>query len=72
MPVMANSRVVLIGGPESLPVTVRVQEVASLADKVKVAFGAGYEHFMASDEMSLVDGEHLPVFRWCGATRLAE
>jgi hypothetical protein len=51
---------------------VRILEVADLADKVKIAFGAGYEHFRPSGETSLVDGEKLPVFRWCGATRIAE
>ena len=69
---MINSKVVLIGGPESLPVAARILEVADLTDKVKIAFGAGYEHFLPSGETSVVDGEHLPVFRWCGATRIAE
>jgi hypothetical protein len=69
---MVKSKVVLVGGPESLPVTARVQEVADLADKVKVVFGAGYEHFMPSGETFFVDGEPLPVFRWCGVTRIAE
>ena len=69
---MVKSKVVLLGGPEYLPVTARIHEVANLTDKVKIAFRAGYEHFLHSGETSLVDGEHLPVFRWCGATRIAE
>jgi hypothetical protein len=69
---MVKSKAVLLGGPEYLPVTVRIQEVADLTDKVKIAFGAGYEHFLPSGEISVVDGEHLPVFRWSGATRIAE
>jgi Family of unknown function (DUF5988) len=69
---MEYSKVVLIGGPEYFPADARVREVADLTDKVKVAFGAGYEHFLPSDETFVVDGEHLPVFRWCGATRIAE
>jgi len=72
MSVMVNLRVLLVGGPESLPGSMRVQEVADLTDKVKLAFGAGYEHFSHSGEVSLVDGEQLPVFRWCGETRVAE
>jgi hypothetical protein len=72
MPAMINSRVVLVGGPESLPAAARLQEVTDLTDKVKIAFGAGYEHFLPSGETSIVDGEQLPVFRWCGATRIAE
>ena len=69
---MVKSKVVLLGGPESLPVAARILEVADLSDKVKIAYGAGYEHFLPSDETSVVDGEQLPVFRWCGATRIAE
>lgn len=69
---MVKSKVVLLGGPDYLPVTVRIQEVADPADKLKIAFGAGYEHFLPSGEISIVDGEYLPVFRWCGATRIAE
>jgi len=69
---MANSKVVLVGGPESIPATARVLEVDDLAGKVKIAFGAGYEHFLPSGETSVVNGEHLPVFSWCGATRIAE
>ncbi|XRQ09192.1 DUF5988 family protein [Actinomadura welshii] len=69
---MVITKVLLVGGPEHLPGSVRVQEVSDLQDKVKVAYGAGYEHFSNSGEMSLVNGEHLPVFRWCGKTRFAE
>jgi Family of unknown function (DUF5988) len=69
---MVNSKVLLVGGPEQLPGALRVQEVDDLEEKVKVAYGAGYEHFAHSGEVSLVDGEPLPVFRWCGKTRVAE
>lgn len=69
---MVNARVLLVGGPEYLPDTVRVQEVDDLEEKVKLAYGAGYEHFSNSGEVSLVDGEYLPVFRWCGKTKVAE
>jgi len=72
MSVMENLRVLLVGGPESIPGSLRIQEVIDLADKVKLAFGAGYEHFLHSGEVSVVDGEQLPVFRWCGKTRIAE
>lgn len=69
---MINSKVMLVGGPKSFPVAARILEITDVTDKVKIAFGAGYEHFMATDETFIVDGERLPVFRWCGATRLAE
>jgi len=69
---MINSRVVLVGGPESLPVAARILDVADLADKVKITFGAGYEHFLPSGQTSVVDGERLSVFNWCGGTRMAE
>jgi hypothetical protein len=69
---MVITRVLLVGGPEQLPGAVRVQEVDDLDEKVKVAFGAGYEHFSNTGEVSAVDGENLPVFRWCGKTKVAE
>jgi hypothetical protein len=72
MPTMVNPKVVLVGGPESLPIAARILEITDPTDKIKIAFGAGYEHFVPSDETSIVDGEKLAVFRWCGATRIAE
>ena len=69
---MINAKVVLVGGPESLPVAARIIEVTDPTDKVIVPFGAGYEHFMPSEETSVIDGERLTVFRWCGATKIAE
>jgi hypothetical protein len=69
---MIRTRIVLAGGPEQLPEAVRIQEVGSLKDKVKVHFASGYEHFTHSGEVAEVDGDHLPVFQWCGQTRIAE
>lgn len=66
---MGVIRIVLAGGPHDLPETNRVHEIDSIEDKVKVCFGAGYEHFSHQGEFS---DEHLPVFEWCGRTKIAE
>ncbi len=65
-------KVLLVGGPEQLADALRVHQVTQLLDKVKVAYGSGYEHFSDSGEVSQVDGEVLAVFRWCGRTMIAE
>lgn len=65
-------RVVLSGGPDYLTESDRMREVADLSEKVKVPYGAGYEHFMPTSEMRDVDGVALPVFEWCARTRIAE
>jgi len=69
---MDNLRVLLVGGPESLSEGERVREVTDLSEKVKVVVGAGYEHFSRTGETSVVAGEQLPVFHWCGKTWVAE
>ncbi|MGD0064685.1 MAG: DUF5988 family protein [Streptosporangiaceae bacterium] len=69
---MVNQKVMLVGGPDYFPGSARFQLVADLTEKVKIVLRDGYEHFSHSGEMSFVEGEHLPVFRWCGKTRFAE
>jgi hypothetical protein len=70
--VMAYKKVLLIGGPDYFPGSARFQEVLDLTEKVKIALRGGYEHFSQSGEVLWFDGELLPVFRWCGKTRVAE
>ena len=65
-------RIVLSGGPDYLPDTVRLYEVSHPKEKVKVQCGAGYEHFVPTTELRDVEGELLPVFEWCAQTRIAE
>lgn len=69
---MEQIRVVLIGGPAQLRADDRIRYVADLADKVKVPAGNGYEHFRANGESRTVDNLELPVFAWCGRTKIAE
>ncbi|MEC3979335.1 DUF5988 family protein [Amycolatopsis sp. H20-H5] len=69
---MVSLRVVLAGGPEKLCETARVREVRNLTDTVKLSFASGYEHFAHSGETAEIDGYRLPVFQWCGQTRIAE
>jgi hypothetical protein len=70
--VMAYQKVLLIGGPDYFPGPARFQEVLDLKEKIKIALRDGYEHFSHSGEVLFIDGERLPVFRWCGKTRVAE
>jgi hypothetical protein len=69
---MDMMRVVLSGGPDYLPDTARLYEVADLREQVKVPCGAGYEHFQPTDQLRAIEGELLPVFEWCSQTRIAE
>jgi hypothetical protein len=64
--------VVLTGGPAHLREDARIHYVADLTDKVKLPAGNGYEHFRANGESRTVDNLELPVFAWCGRTKIAE
>ncbi|WP_433261677.1 DUF5988 family protein [Actinosynnema sp. CS-041913] len=68
---MPNFDVILTGGPDHLPRQLRFQQVQKLTDKIKLNFGAGYEHFVR-DETNPVDEEGVPIFRWVGRTAIAE
>ncbi|MEU7145745.1 DUF5988 family protein [Nocardia sp. NPDC046473] len=64
--------VVLVGGPERLPERERIRKTADVTEKIKVQFAGGYEHFAyTGDSVAREDGS-LPVFKWCGRTKLAE
>lgn len=63
-------RVLLTGGPASLR---DVQhDVADPGAVVKIRVGNGYEHFSPNGELCTVDDLRLPVFAWCGRTKMAE
>jgi len=63
-------KVLLTGS--AIPDAQCVHEVVDLDDKVKIAHGAGYEHFANSGEVREVDGVTVPVYQWCEKTRMAE
>lgn len=65
-------RVVLAGGPASVADDDRIQEVTSLADNVKLPMLGGYEHFRHLGRHRVIEGCQLPVFEWCGRTKVAE
>ncbi|MFR0359485.1 DUF5988 family protein [Streptomyces sediminimaris] len=69
---MHAKRVVLSGGPKDLPDIFELREITDLNEKVKVLWGAGYEHFLPTAEVRDIGGEMLPVFEWCASTRIAE
>ncbi|KAB8193953.1 hypothetical protein FH608_017265 [Nonomuraea phyllanthi] len=60
--------VVLEGGPAYVPRELRVEHAAALDGKIKVPYGAGYEHFVRVADAA--PGEW--VFRWSMRTRIAE
>ncbi|MEV0183506.1 DUF5988 family protein [Streptomyces sp. NPDC050625] len=71
---VSNSiRVILSEGPEWVPLPA-VWEVESLEaePKVKILCGNAYEHFEFSGSYSAREGEHMPVYRWCRRTYVAE
>lgn len=69
---MKTIKVVLEGGPPSLPETHRVHEVTDLTDRVRVIKGNGYEHFEYTGGVREVNGVSMPVFRWFQQTKIAE
>jgi hypothetical protein len=63
---------VLEGGPETLPSTIRMQTVGAFAQKIKVPYYGGYEHFERINEIEdNVSAEQI-VFRWTMRTEIAE
>jgi hypothetical protein len=69
---MATIKVLLEGGPSSMPESERVYEVADLSDRVRLPRANGYEHFRYSGTFRDVDGSTMPVFRWWQRTKIAE
>ncbi|WP_103347756.1 DUF5988 family protein [Amycolatopsis sp. CA-128772] len=70
---MAKIRVTLSGGPAELAERHREWTVGSIGEVAKVSYGAGYEHFSHDGEFTTTSGgDQLPVFAWCGRTRVAE
>ena len=69
---MEKVKVVLIGGPPRVGEKDRIRYVDDLTEKIKVSTGDGYEHFLANGESRTVGDVELPVFAWCGRTKVAE
>ena len=70
---MAKIKVTLSGGPAELVERHREWTVGSLGEVAKVSFGAGYEHFSHAGAFTTTSsGDRVPVFAWCGRTRVAE
>ncbi len=69
---MTSKRIVLDRGTQRSAESGQARTRNHGAEKVKVFVGSGYEHYEHSGEFLLIDGENLPVFRWCGRTKIAE
>jgi hypothetical protein len=61
---------VLEGGPVSLPKASRTQLVEPLAQKIKIPFYGGYEHFERISPVK--ENSAQTVFRWTMRTAVAE
>lgn len=62
-------RILLAGGPFDIP---QVWTLSADEDHVKVADGAGYDHFGLTDEYLERGGERMRVYRWRYRTFVAE
>jgi hypothetical protein len=69
---MEPIKVLLEGGPASLPESERVHEVADLSSRVRLPRGNGYEHYAYSGGGRDVDGCTMPVYQWYQRTKIAE
>jgi hypothetical protein len=66
---------VLLGGPASLPQTLRRQQVPARESKIKIPHMGGYEHFFRAggDDEEFVASAGLPlIFNWAMRTKIAE
>ncbi len=63
--------VTLKGAPDGMPETVRIPVTALSADRLKIPFRAGYEHFVPDVNARSETGIGA-VFLWCDRTKLAE
>jgi len=63
---------VLEGGPETIPMALRLQEVSPLDEKVKLPHYGGYEHFERIGSLIEDTSCRQVIFRWTMRTELAE
>ena len=63
---------VLVGGPESIPATSRVQDVCPFDEKVKLPHYGGYEHFERTGSLVEDTSCRQIIYRWTMRTELAE
>jgi hypothetical protein len=66
-----SSLVLLKGGPDDLPQGWEAPP-GGFAEQVKILRRNGYEHFEFAYEYSVLDGETMPIYRWCYRTFIAE
>ncbi|GAA0570584.1 DUF5988 family protein [Actinomadura livida] len=64
--------VVLVGGPDDLPVTARRMRAPAADETIKIPHRGGYEHFERERRLGRPDDRETPVFRWTMRTKIAE
>ena len=63
---------VLVGGPTSLPEEWRAPKVSPFAEKIKVPYCGGYEHFERLPPIETTAVPEEIVFHWTMRTKVAE
>jgi hypothetical protein len=63
---------VLEGGPATIPVELRIQDVSPFAEKVKLPYYGGYEHFERTGSLIEDISCRQVIFRWTMRTEMAE
>jgi hypothetical protein len=63
---------ILVGGPESIPETSRLQTVSPLDEKIKLPHYGGYEHFERVDWCDKHPSARQLTYRWVMRTKIAE
>jgi Family of unknown function (DUF5988) len=63
---------VLVGGPASLPESLRIQKVSPATLKIKVTYYGGYEHFERTCPLEQNATSEEIAFHWTMRTEMAE
>jgi hypothetical protein len=63
---------ILVGGPQSIPETSRVQTVSPLDEKIKLPHYGGYEHFERIGSPAGDTPGRQVIYRWTMRTEMAE
>jgi hypothetical protein len=63
---------ILVGGPQSIPETSRVQTVSPLDEKIKLPHYGGYEHFERVGWPDRHPSARQFTYRWVMRTKIAE
>lgn len=69
---ISSVQAVLRGGPATIPASSRVQEVSPFAEKIKLPYCGGYEHFERMASLVEDTSCRQVIYRWTMRTEPAE